>query len=114
VPQPEEGVTYAAKIEKQEARLDFTQPAEAVERQVRAFNPSPGAFFECGGERIKVLAARVHEAEGEPGAVLDECLSISCGSGSILPTVVQRAGRGAMTPAELLRGLPIPIGARLE
>jgi len=112
-PQPEDGVTYASKIEKHEARLDFSQPAEAVERQVRAFNPSPGAFFEHGGERIKVLAALVDEAEGEPGTVLDEQLSIACGTGSLIPTLVQRAGRGAMTPAELLRGFTIPVGTKL-
>jgi methionyl-tRNA formyltransferase len=113
VAQPADGVTYAAKIEKHEARVDFSQPAEAVERQVRAFNPSPGAFFEYGGERIKVLAARVHGAQGEPGTVLDKGLAIACRSGSLLPTLMQRAGRGAMTPAELLRGFPIPMGAKL-
>ena len=114
VPQPQDGVTYAPKVEKQEARLDFSRTAQGVERQVRAFNPSPGAFFEFGGERIKVLAARAQDGLGGPGMVLDESLGIACASGSILPTLVQRAGRGAMTPAELLRGFPIPVGARLE
>jgi len=114
VPQPEDGVTYASKIEKHEARLDFSRPALEVERQVRAFNPAPGAFFECGGERIKVLAAKVQESGGVPGAVLDEQLSIACGEGSILPTLVQRAGRGAMTSSELLRGFAIPTGAKLS
>ncbi|HEV2080767.1 MAG TPA: methionyl-tRNA formyltransferase [Allosphingosinicella sp.] len=114
LPQPEDGVTYAAKIEKQEARLEFSLSAEAVERQIRAFNPFPGAFFEHGGERIKVLAARVDEGGGEPGMVLDGGLRVACGQGSILPTLVQRAGRGAMTPAELLRGFPIPAGAELR
>jgi methionyl-tRNA formyltransferase len=113
VPQPEDGVTYASKIEKEEARLDFSQSAEQVERQVRAFNPAPGAFFEFGGERIKVLAAEISAERGEPGTVLDHGLAIACGSGSIVPTLVQRAGRGAMTPAELLRGFPIPAGAKL-
>jgi len=114
VPQPEDGVTYAGKVEKREARLDFSKPAEAVERQIRAFNPSPGAFFQYGRERIKVLAAQVRKARGEPGTVLDEGLTVACGSGSILATIVQRAGRGAMAPAELLRGFPILPGARLE
>jgi methionyl-tRNA formyltransferase len=113
VPQPEDRVTYAAKIEKHEARLDFSRPAEAVERQVRAFNPSPGAFFEYGGERLKVLAALVHGAQGEQGTVLDQNLGIACGSGSLLPTLVQRAGRGVMSPSELLRGFPILVGAKL-
>jgi methionyl-tRNA formyltransferase len=113
VPQPEDGVTYASKIEKHEARLDFHQPAVAVERQVRAFNPAPGAFFELAGERIKVLAAEISDLAGPPGAVLDERLTIGCGSGAIVPTLVQRAGRGAMTSSELLRGFPVPVGTKL-
>jgi methionyl-tRNA formyltransferase len=113
IPQPEEGVTYAPKIEKHEARLDFTQSAKAAERQVRAFNPLPGAFFELRGERIKLLAAEPLAASGEPGIVLDDALTISCGEGALAPRLVQRAGRGVMTPAELLRGFPIPAGTRL-
>jgi len=114
IPQPEAGVTYAHKIDKAEARLDFTAPGEQVERQVRAFNPAPGAFFAFEGERYKVLAAKVVDATGEPGTVLDEALTIACGSGALQPTVVQRAGRPAMPVTELLRGKPIPAGARLE
>ncbi len=114
VPQPDEGITYAAKIDKAEARLDFTRDATAVERQIRAFNPAPGAFFEHGGERIRILAAEVRGDSGPPGAVLDEALTIACATGAIWPTLVQRAGRGAMTPAELLRGFPIPPGTRLS
>jgi methionyl-tRNA formyltransferase len=113
VPQPEDGVTYASKIEKHEARLDFNQAAQQAERQVRAFNPAPGAYFEFGGERIKLLAAKLGDASGEPGSVLDGELAIACGSGSIVPTLVQRAGRGVMTPSELLRGFSIPVGTRL-
>ena len=113
LPQPEEGITYAAKIEKGEAKLDFAQPAEAVERQVRAFNPAPGAWFAYEGERIKVLAALVSELSGAPGTMLDHGLAIACGTGSIVPTLVQRAGRAAMVPAELLRGFAIPVGASL-
>ena len=113
VPQPEDGVTYASKIEKHEARLDFNQSAEQVERQVRAFNPVPGAFFEVAGERIKLLGAKVIGDGGAPGTVLDERLAIACGTGAILPTAVQRAGRGVMTPEELLRGFAIPPGKRL-
>jgi methionyl-tRNA formyltransferase len=113
IPQPEEGVTYASKIEKNEARLDFSARCEVVERQVRAFNPAPGAFFEVEGERIKVLAAKLGEDAGEAGTVLDDGLKVACGVGSITPTLVQRAGRGAMTPSELLRGFAIPAGTRL-
>ncbi|MDT8757791.1 methionyl-tRNA formyltransferase [Sphingomonas psychrotolerans] len=113
VPQPEEGVTYAAKIDKAEARLDFTQAAAAVERQVRAFNPAPGAFFEMGGERLRVHATEIVSAQGAPGTVLDSQLTIACGEGAIRPSLVQRAGRGVMTSAELLRGFAIPAGTQL-
>ena len=113
-PQPEDGVTYARKIEKEEARLDFSEPAIAVERRIRAFNPAPGAYFEFEGERIRLLAAGISELSGAPGTVLDHGLAIACGAGSIVPTVVQRAGRAAMRPDELLRGFVIPIGARLK
>jgi methionyl-tRNA formyltransferase len=111
--QPEVGVTYAAKIEKHEARLDFSRSAVEVERQVRAFAPVPGAYFEHAGERIKVHGARVSETAGEPGTVLDDALTIACGSGAVAPTLVQRAGRGPMSVDELLRGFPIPPGTRL-
>ena len=114
VPQPEDGVTYAAKIEKQEARLDFSRSAVDVERQIRAFAPSPGSFFEHSGERIKVHGAEIGAGTGEPGTVLDDRLTIACGSGSIVPMLVQRAGRAPMSPAELLRGFAIRPGARLE
>jgi methionyl-tRNA formyltransferase len=112
VPQIEDGVTYAAKIDKAETRLDFTQPAEAVERQVRAFNP-PGAWFEYAGERIRILSADVIDADGAPGEVLDDALTIACGSGAIRPKLIQRAGRGVMQTQELLRGFAISVGTRL-
>jgi len=113
LPQPQDGVTYAAKIEKSEARLDFTQSAEAVERQVRAFNPMPGAFFEVQGERVKLLAADPVEGTGPAGGVIDDRLTIACGSGAIVPRLVQRAGRAVMTPDDLLRGFAIPAGTVL-
>ncbi|MEO6093820.1 MAG: methionyl-tRNA formyltransferase [Novosphingobium sp.] len=112
--QPKDGATYAKKIEKDEARLDFTQDAEAVERQVRAFSPAPGAFFELGEERFKVLAAEVGAGEGgNGGIVLDDRLAIGCARGAIRPTLIQRAGRPEMATAELLRGFPIPSWTRL-
>lgn len=113
VTQPEDGVTYAKKIEKAEARLDFTQDAAAVERQVRAFHPAPGAFFELDGERYKVLAAEVVEGTGEPGVTLDERLTIACANGAIRVTQVQRAGKPVMSTADLLRGRPLAAGTRL-
>ena len=113
IPQNDARATYAPKIGKSEAKLDFTKSAVEVERQVRAFNPAPGAYFEFGGERIKVLAAEIGELNGAPGTVLDHGLAIACGEGSLVPSLVQRAGRGAMTTAELLRGFAIPAGATL-
>jgi len=113
MPQRDERATYAPKIEKHEAKLDFSQPAVHVERQVRAFNPVPGAWLDYEGERIKVLAAETSDLNGEPGTVLDHGLAIACADGSIVPSLVQRAGRGAMSTAELLRGFVIPAGAKL-
>jgi methionyl-tRNA formyltransferase len=112
--QPEEGVTYAAKIDKAEARIDFARPAIQVERQVRAFNPFPGAFFEYGGERFRILAAHVEHEDGAPGALLDDALLIGCGHGAIRPTLIQRAGKGAMTPEALLRGHDMPQGSSVD
>jgi methionyl-tRNA formyltransferase len=112
-PQPEDGVTYAKKIDKAEARLDFSAPAVQVERQVRGFSPSPGAFFEYDGERYKVLAGEVVDGGGWPGNVLDNQLTIGCGDGAIRPLTVQRAGRPAMDVSDMLRGKPIPVGTQL-
>jgi methionyl-tRNA formyltransferase len=112
--QGDDGVTYASKIDKDEARLDFTQSAEQVERKVRAFAPTPGAFFELEGDRYRVLQAEVVSAEGSPGTTLDEQLTIACGSGAIRPTLIQRAGRPAMATAALLRGRAILLGTQLR
>jgi methionyl-tRNA formyltransferase len=112
--QPEEGVTYAAKIDKAEAAIDFTADAHQVERQIRAFNPAPGAFFSYNGERFRILAAHVEQAAGEPGVLLDEAMLIGCGHGAIRPTLVQRAGKGAMATADLLRGFSMPTGGRVD
>lgn len=115
VRQPIVGVSYAKKIDKAEARIDWTQSAEQIERQVRAFNPVPGAWFEANGERVKLLkAASVADAAGKPGQVLDDCLTVACGSGYICPLEVQRAGRGVMNPGDLLRGFPIAKGTVLR
>ena len=112
-PQPEAGVTHAPKVSKAETRIDWTHDASTIERQVRAFAPAPGAWFEAEGERIKLLAAKRVEGSAEFGTVIDDRLTIACGSGALRPTLVQRAGRGAMRPDELLRGFPLAPGARL-
>lgn len=114
VVQPGEGVTYAHKIDKAESRLDFSRPAVDVERQVRAFAPAPGAFFELEGERYRVLAALVEAGKGAAGTALDDALGIACGKGVLRPTLVQRAGRPAMDTASLLRGRAIPAGTVLS
>jgi methionyl-tRNA formyltransferase len=113
-PQPVSGATYAPKIDKAETRIDWSRTAQEIERQVRAFAPSPGAWFDANGERIRLLeAAAGSNASGKPGEVLDESLNLACGSGYIRPLLVQRAGRSAMPPGDLLRGFPIPKGAIL-
>ncbi len=112
--QPEMGVTYAAKIDKTEARLDFMISAPQIERQIRAFAPSPGAFFEMDGERFRILAAQAEQSNSaRPGEVIDDRLGIQCNPGVIRPLLIQRAGKAAMTPAALLRGLKIPAGTQL-
>ncbi len=110
--QPAEGITYAHKIDKAEARLDFSRPARDLERLIRAMQPAPGAWFEYGGERIKVIAAFALPAISEHMCgTIDEHFTIACSEHSSLrPTLVQRAGRAPVTTAELLRGFPIPVG----
>lgn len=114
VSQPAEGVTYAAKIMKTEARLDFALDAAQVERTVRAFSPAPGAFFEVLGERLKILAGDTVALSGDPGTVLDDRLTIACGTGAIRPLIVQRQGKAAMETGALLRGWTIPPGTRVS
>ena len=112
--QPDKGATYAPKIDKAEARIDWNKSATEIERQVRAFAPWPGAWFEASGERIKILDARAgDDASGMPGEVLDDCLNVAAGIGRVRLLRVQRAGRSAMTVDELLRGFAIPKGTIL-
>jgi methionyl-tRNA formyltransferase len=112
-PQPIAGVTYASKIDKAEARIDWKRNAAEIERQVRAFAPAPGAWFEAKGERIKMLEACVADGGGKPGKVLDE-LVVACGNGAIRALKLQRAGRKAISAEELLRGFPIRKGTILQ
>ncbi|WP_136685187.1 methionyl-tRNA formyltransferase [Falsirhodobacter xinxiangensis] len=105
--QPEDGVTYAAKIDKAEARIDWTQPAEVVDRQIRGLSPFPGAWCMAGGERLKLLGSRVVSGHGASGQVLDG-LTIACGTGAVEVTLAQREGKRPMPPEELLRGIVLP------
>ncbi|PRX36999.1 methionyl-tRNA formyltransferase [Meinhardsimonia xiamenensis] len=116
-PQSETGVTYAAKIDKAEARVDWRRPAVEIDRQIRGLSPFPGAWTVIGGERVKLLASRLAEGRGAPGEVLagspGERLVVACGQGAVEITRLQRAGRGAQEAAAFLRGHPVPKGARL-
>lgn len=112
VPQPEEGVTLAPKIGRDDGRLDWSKPAEELERAVRAFTSWPGAWFTHDGERIKVLAAEVIDGNGEPGTVKTD-LTVVCGAKALRLTRVQRAGKGPMAAADFLRGYTIPDGTKL-
>ncbi len=114
VSQPEAGVTYAAKIDKEETKLDFSLSALEVKRQVRAFNPAPGAWFEFEGDRYRVLAADMVSVDGAVGAVIDDQLTIACSVNAIRPTLIQRAGKPAMPTTDFLRGKAIPAGTILR
>ena len=113
--QPEEGVTYAQKLRREEGRLDWRLPSTDLERRVRALDPWPGAFFDSGSERIQVQAAIAlpGPAGGVPGTVLDDRLSIACGEGVLRPLRLQRPGRASLEAQAFLRGLPIPPGTVL-
>lgn len=113
VSQPEEGVTYASKIDKSEAAIDWTRPATEVDRKIRALSPFPGAWFEYDGARIKALGSIMGKGTGVPGAVLDDDLTIACGSGAVRLARLQRAGKGAQDADVFLRGTALPRGTIL-
>ena len=106
-PQPEQGVTYAAKIDKAEARVDWTRPAVEVDRQIRGLSPFPGAWCDVAGERVKLLRSRLAEGRGEPGQVLHG-LTIACGEGAVEITLAQREGKKPVTAQDFLRGFNLP------
>ncbi|GGF69709.1 methionyl-tRNA formyltransferase [Mameliella alba] len=112
-PQPEAGVTYAAKIDKAEAAVDWTRPAEEISRQVRGLAPFPGAWTTHGGDRIKLLGAEPAEGQGAPGTLLDDRFTVACGTGALRITRAQRAGKGAQDAATFLNGCPLPRGTQL-
>ncbi|MDR3439192.1 methionyl-tRNA formyltransferase [Telmatospirillum sp.] len=112
-PQPLDGVTYAAKLAKDEGRLDWNRPAALLERAVRAYTPWPGAWFDHAGERFKVLAATVVDGHGVPGTVLDHHLTVACGEKALRVVRLQRSGKAAMDTDAFLRGYSLVPGTQL-
>jgi methionyl-tRNA formyltransferase len=117
-PQPAEGITYAAKLEKSETRIDWSRPWQEVHNHCRGLSPFPGAWFEYGESgkttRVKVLRTTQADGSGAPGTVLDAALTVACGDGAIRLLEVQRAGRQPMHAAEFLRGNVLPPGTTLR
>ena len=112
--QPAEGATYAAKIDKSETRLDWTQPAQVLERVVRAFRPTPGAFTVLDGQPVKIWRGRAADEQGSAGTVLrvDDEVIIACGEGALAVSELQRAGGRRLSARDFLRGNPLAAGAR--
>ncbi|HWL30828.1 MAG TPA: methionyl-tRNA formyltransferase [Xanthobacteraceae bacterium] len=113
-PQPAEGVTYAAKIDKAETRIDWNKPWQAVHNHIRGLSPFPGAWCELNGERIKVLRTTKADGRGAPGAILDDRLTVACGEGALRIVELQKAGAKAMRAEDFLRGSPLAVGAVLN
>jgi methionyl-tRNA formyltransferase len=111
--QPAEGVTYAKKISKEEAHIDWTKPAREIDCLVRGLSPQPGAWTDVKGERVKILNCEPAEGSGAPGALLDDALAVACGSGALRLTRLQRPGKAAMVASEVLRGFTLPRGTVL-
>lgn len=112
--QPEEGVIYAAKIDKAEAHIDWSRPAVEVDRLIRGLSPFPGAWFEVDGVRVKVLGSRLVDGAGPAGEVLDAALHVACGEGAVALTRLQKAGKGAQDVDVFQRGMQIAVGADLS
>jgi methionyl-tRNA formyltransferase len=112
-PQPQAGVTYAEKISKSETRIDWSKPSKQVHDHIRGLSPFPGAWFEAGGVRVKVLRSTNSEGSGTPGTALDDKLTIACGDGAVRLVQVQRAGRQPMSAEEFQRGAPVKAGTRV-
>jgi methionyl-tRNA formyltransferase len=112
-PQSADGVTYAKKIDKAEAHIDFTKTASEVRNHIHGLSPFPGAWCMAGETRLKLLNVEVVQGEGKPGAALDEALTIACGAGAIRILKLQREGKGPMDAATFTRGFPLPKGTRL-
>ena len=111
--QPEIGVTYAAKIDKAEAHIDWIRPAVEVDRQIRGLSPFPGAWTMIGAERVKLLGSCLSDQCGPAGTALDDAFTIACGTEAVTITRAQRAGKGAQDSETFLRGMAVPKGTRL-
>jgi methionyl-tRNA formyltransferase len=111
-PQPENGVTYAAKIAKEETRIDWKKPWRQVHDHIRGLSPFPGAWFEIDGVRVKALRSTRGDGQGNPGTVLDDKLTIACGDGAVRLVQVQRAGKQPMSADDFLRGAMVSRGTR--
>ena len=112
--QDDTAAIYAPKIDKAEAKIDWAESAEVIERLVRGLAPFPGAWFALGNERVKLLLAEVADASGSPGVVLDDDFTIACGTGAIRPLRLQRAGKPVLENSEFLRGRPVAAGTVLS
>ncbi|GHF15920.1 methionyl-tRNA formyltransferase [Kordiimonas sediminis] len=110
--QPEEGITYAHKIDKAEAKIDWNDDATTIERQIRGLVPFPGAWTDFDGSRLKILEASVEQGSGDAGVALDDQLLIACGSDALRLGRVQKAGKGAVDAAQFLTGHTVPAGTR--
>ena len=113
-PQPDEGVTYAKKILKEEARIHWTKAARELDCLIRGLSPFPGAWCEIKGERVKILFTDPVDGKGPPGEALDDALTIACGEGALRIRSLQRSGKSAMTADDLLRGYAVPKGTKLS
>jgi methionyl-tRNA formyltransferase len=113
-PQPADGVTHAAKIDKAETRIDWSKPWKQVHDHCRGLSPFPGAWCEIAGARVKVLRTTQGDGSGAPGTVLDDRLTVACGEGAIRVLNLQPAGKRAMTADEYLRGTRVAPGTVLR
>lgn len=116
-PQPTDGVTYAHKLMKPEGKLDFSQPAEVLERKIRAFSPFPSSFTEHNGTQIKIWQATVVDQKGVPGQILksdSHGVVIACGQGALCATILQRPGKPKMPAQQFLQGYPLKKGEQLQ
>lgn len=114
IPQPEDGVTYAKKIDKAEAKIDWARPASEVDQKIRGLSPFPGAWFEFEEHRVKVLMSETTPVSGPAGEILGDDLMIACAEGAVRLMLLQRAGKSTLPAKEFLRGFSLPVGSNLS